>query len=208
MIFNSLYKKLIFMSHSAWNTRAIAFRLCLGLLFLLLFPLHGRGQQARIDLSVDYSFLRAYPNGNGFPFNSNGGSASVSWNFKPWLSGVADFGGYNFGGQQPGVNGKLFTYAAGPRISRRPETSRWTPFAQVLAGGARVTGNVNGQSGAENGVSIILGGGVDAAFRPSLSFRVIEFDYLLTRFNRVTATTGFQNDFRISTGVLFHFGRK
>ncbi|MGH9744198.1 MAG: outer membrane beta-barrel protein [Candidatus Acidiferrum sp.] len=177
------------------------------LLFLLL-PLAARAQQSPFAVSVDYSFLRAYPNGNGFPFNSNGASASASWNLKPWLGLAADFGGYNFGGQLPGVSGKLFTYAAGPRFSRRFESSRWTPFVQVLAGGARVTGNLSGVSASENGFSLLLGGGVDARFRPRITFRPFEFDYLLTRFNRVNSITGNQNDFRISVGVVFHFGPK
>lgn len=190
------------------NARNISLKLGLALLVVTLLPPHARSQQAQMDFSVDYSFLRSYPNGGGFPFNSNGGSASASWNFNRWLGVVGDFGGYEFGGQQPGVTGHLLTYAGGPRVSFRSEARRWTPFAQFLVGGASISGNLNGQSAAENGLSILAGGGVDAAFRPRLAFRVVEFDYLLTRFNRVTATTGFQNDFRVSTGIVLHFGRK
>jgi outer membrane immunogenic protein len=178
------------------------------LFFLLLLPLPAFSQQPLFGVSAGYSYLRANPNGNGFSFNSNGGSASVSWNYKSWLGFTADFAGYNFGGQLPGVSGKLFTYAAGPRFTRKFESSRWTPFAQALIGGARVTGNLNGVSAAENGFAMILGGGLDASFRPRISFRVAEFDYLLTRFNRVNSINGNQNDFRISTGLVFHFGRK
>ncbi len=185
------------------------FKLSLGsLFFLLLLPLPAFSQQPLIDVSAGYSYFRANPNGNGFSFNSNGGSASASWNCKSWLGFTADFAGYNFGGQLPGVSGKLFTYAAGPRFTHKFESSRWTPFAQALFGGARVAGNLNGVSAAENGFSMILGGGIDASFHPRITFRVAEFDYLLTRFNRVNSVTGNQNDFRISTGVVFHFGRK
>lgn len=176
-------------------------------LFFLAVPLSTRAQQSRLDVSLDYSFLRANPDGNGYPFNSNGGSASASWIFKPWLAVAADFGGYNFGGQSAGVSGKLFTYAAGPRFSRRIKSTRWTPFAQTVAGGARVAGNLNGLSPAENGFSLLVGGGLDVSFRPRITFRVAEFDYLLTRFNRVVNLNGPQNDFRFSTGVVFHFPR-
>lgn len=172
-----------------------------------LVPLSAHAQQSRLDVSLDYSYLRANPDGNGYSFNSNGGNASASWSLKPWLRIAADFSGYDFGGQPFGVSGKLFTYAAGPRFSRRIKSTRWTPFAQTLAGGARVTGNLNGISAAENGFSLIAGGGLDVSFRPRITFRVAEFDYLLTRFNRDINVNGPQNDFRFSTGVVFHLPR-
>lgn len=179
----------------------------LSLFVLFLVPISACAQQPRLDISLDYSYLRANPDGNGYSFNSNGGSASASWNLKPWLRVAADFSGYDFGGQPAGVSGKLFTYAAGPRFSRRIKSTRWTLFAQTLAGGARVTGHLNGISAAENGFSLIAGGGLDLSFRPRITFRVAEFDYFLTRFNRVVNVNGPQNDFRFSTGVVFHLPR-
>lgn len=179
--------------------------LALSLTFFV--PISARAQQSRLDLSLDYSYLRANPDGNGYSFNSNGGVASASWRLKPWLRLAADFSGYDFGGQPATVSGKLFTYAAGPRFSRRIKSTRWTPFAQTLAGGARVSGNLNGLSAAENGFSLLAGGGLDLSFRPRIAFRVAEFDYVLTRFNRVLNANGPQNDFRFSAGVVFHLPR-
>src|SRR5690348_4990604 len=107
---------------------------------ILIFPLAVRCQETKMDVTLSYSFLRAYPNGNGTPFNSNGGSVAASWNFKPRVGIVGEFGGYEFGGQQPGVSGRLFTYAGGVRVFREAAGRRWNPFAQALAGGARVNG--------------------------------------------------------------------
>jgi hypothetical protein len=196
------------MKHRGKRARTVGTKLLLCLIALFLSPACAYCQQARVDLAGGYSFLRAYPNGDGVPFNSNGGSASVSFNIKPWLGAVADFSGFNFGAQPFGVHGQLYTYSFGPRLTLQREASRWTPFGEVLIGGARVNGTINAQSPGENGLSLIAGAGLDAALGQRLSWRVAEVDYLLTRFDRVTGTTGVQNDLRISTGLVLHFGRR
>ena len=190
------------------NTRAILLRCLPCAILLLFFPMRAHCQQPNFDLSVNYTFLRAYPNGNGTPFNSNGGFASLSWNIKPRVGIVADFGGYKFGGQPVAVSGELYTYSFGAQFSREHGDRRWTPFAKIMAGGAHVGGTVSGTLAAENGFSMIAGGGVEAALSPGVSLRVGEVNYLLTRFNRVTASDGIQNDLRISAGITFHLGTK
>lgn len=198
-------------SHFArlFGVAASLLKLCLFLIFL--FPPVARCQfvpvhTVPVDLSVNYSFLRAYPDGNGTPFNSNGGSLSGSWPLTPSLAVVADFGGYQFGGQQSTVSGRLLTYTGGVRYSLSRRGSRFRSFAQALAGGARVSGSVNGQSAGENGLAAILGGGIDVSLRPRIAFRAIQFDYLLTHCNRIVNSEGIQNDFRISAGLVFSFG--
>src|SRR5260370_1996998 len=71
-----------------------------------IFGLSANAQELpKIDASVNYSYLRANPGTSGFNgFNLNGGSASAAYNFKDWVSGVADFGGYHVGSYS-GVNG-------------------------------------------------------------------------------------------------------
>jgi hypothetical protein len=53
-----------------------------------------------------------------------------------------------------------------------------------------------------------IGGGLDWPLRHRFSIRLIEADYLLTRFDRVTGTSATQNDVRISAGLVFRFGSK
>ena len=191
-------------TRSGRNVRATLRRCWPCAVLLLLFPLCAQCQQPKFDVSVNYSFLHANPNGNGTPFNSNGGSVSLAWNLKPHLAVIGDFGGYRFGGQPIAVDGQLYTYAFGAQFSREHADRRWTPFARIMAGGAHVSGEVSSISAAENGFSMIAGGGLDVAWRSRVSIRVGEVDYLLTRFNRVTATNGIQNDLRISAGITFH----
>src|SRR5260370_14695850 len=70
-----------------------------------VFGLSTNAQELpKIDASVSYSYFRANPATSGFNgFNLNGGSASAAYNFRDWVSGVADFGGYHVG-TDSGVN--------------------------------------------------------------------------------------------------------
>jgi hypothetical protein len=66
--------------------------------FASLFAVAAQAQEERktIDVFAGYSYVRANPaTPNASSFSLNGGSASVAYNFKNWLSGVADFGGYH-----------------------------------------------------------------------------------------------------------------
>lgn len=72
-----------------------------------------------LDIGVTYSYVRYNPATSGIKsFSMNGGSGSVSVNFKSWLGGIADVGDYskhNILGT--GVSGSLSTYLFGPRVS-------------------------------------------------------------------------------------------
>lgn len=49
-----------------------------------------------LDIGVTYSYVRYNPATSGTKsFSMNGGSGSVSVNFKSWLNGIADVGGYS-----------------------------------------------------------------------------------------------------------------
>src|SRR5260370_9196059 len=99
-----------------------------------IFGLSANAQELpKIDASVSYSYFRAIPGTSGFnSFNLNGGSASVAYNYRDWLSGVADFGGYHVGNSN-GVSADdhLLTYLFGPRFTYRGHR-RISPFGQVL----------------------------------------------------------------------------
>src|SRR2546430_6959718 len=50
----------------------------------------------KLDVFVGYSYFRENPSTSGVSsFNLHGGSASVAYNAKNWLSRVADFGRYH-----------------------------------------------------------------------------------------------------------------
>jgi hypothetical protein len=159
----------------------------------------------------------------------NGGSASVAFNFGRYLGIVGDFGGYDdtqlqltgTGVNQPLVvnsSGTAYTFLFGPRLSFRNNT-RFTPFAQVLAGGVHASAvTVNACSGAacavlpvQTSFAFTGGGGLDIRLTHHVSIRAVQAEYMMTRFPGVaggvsTGVSASQNDLRLSSGLLFGFG--
>ena len=175
---------------------------------LSLFGATAHAQELpKIDASVSYSYLRANPATSGIGgFNLNGGSASASYNFRDWLSGVADFGGYQVG-KINGVNvdNHVTTFLFGPRFTYR-KSRRISPFAQVLFGAARTGSGVFATSNSHTAFASSIGAGIDWKVRDRFSIRPLQFDYLLTHFPEVTGGNNqTQNNLRVSTGIVFHF---
>jgi len=160
----------------------------------------------KLDVFVGYSYFRENPSTSGVSsFNLHGGSASVAYNAKNWLSGVADFGGYHANNiLGSGVDGTFSTYLFGPRISYRHH-ERFTPFAQTLFGVAHASGSGFGSSGTSNAFAASFGGGVDVKVFHRLSLRAAQVEYLLTRFPETTTSRETQNNLRVSTGFVVHF---
>jgi len=178
------------------------------LALVTLFGLTANAQELpKIDASVSYSYFRANPATSGFNgFNLNGGSASAAYNFKDWVSGVADFGGYHVG-TDSGVNvdNHVLTYLFCPRFTYR-EHRRFSPFGQVLVGGARAGSNVFVTTNSHTAFATAFGVGVDWNVRDRFSIRPLQFDYLLTHLPEVTnGNNQTQNNLRVSTGIVFHF---
>jgi len=184
-------------------------RVVVSLLALVtIFGLSTSAQElSKIDASVSYSYLRANPATSGVGgFNLNGGSASASYNFRDWLSGVADFGGYHVGSVN-GVNvdNHVTTYLFGTRVTYRGYR-HISPFAHVLFGGARAGSGVFATSNSHTAFATAFGAGVDWNVRDRFSIRPLQFDYLLTHLPEVTnGNNQTQNNLRVSTGIVFHF---
>ena len=178
------------------------------LALVIVFGLSTKAQELpKIDASVSYSYFRANPATSGFNgFNLNGGSASAAYNFKDWVSGVADFGGYNVGrADGVSVDNHVLTYLFGPRFTYR-NSRRITPFAHVLLGTARTGSGIFATSRSHTELATAFGAGVDWNVRDRFSIRPLQFDYLLTHFPEVTnGNTQTQNNLRVSTGIVFHF---
>lgn len=160
----------------------------------------------KLDVFVGYSYVRDNPNTSGLnDFNLHGGSASVAYNAKSWLSAVADFGGYHANNiLGAGIDGTISTYLFGPRVYYRKH-ERFTPFAQALFGVAHASGVGFGASGSDNAFAAAFGGGVDVKLSHRFSWRPAQVEYLLTRFPETTSSGVTQNNLRVSTGLVFHF---
>jgi outer membrane protein OmpA-like peptidoglycan-associated protein len=180
------------------------------------------------ELFMGYSYLRAMPElavGNRLVY-LNGGSTSIAFNFNRYLGVVADFGGFDdsqilFAGTGTNASttadssGTAYTYLFGPRLSLRGH-GRVTPFAQVLFGGIHASA-VTLSSGCtgpgctplptENSFALTAGGGLDLKVHRHFAIRLIQAEYLMTRFEvHSTGNGAMQNDMRLASGIVFRFG--
>ena len=185
---------------------------------------NGYGQFPRAELFLGYSYIRSLPSpaaGNRMMW-LNGGSTSLAFNFNRYLGIVGDFGGFDDSKLRLGApinatvssDGTAFTYLAGPRLSFRHR--RFIPFVQVLAGGihaseVKLSGGCSGAGctplPSETKFAMTAGGGLDMRVAHHLSLRLVQAEYLMTRFASTdTGASATQNDMRLSTGLVFRFG--
>jgi hypothetical protein len=130
--------------------------------------------------------------------NLNGWEASGTFNPFHVLGFTADFGG-NYG-TVAGSTIHVQTYLVGPQVHFPGPVS---PFAHVLVGAAHES--VSGSNemffpSSGNAFATAVGGGIDIKVAPFVSLRVIQLDYLVTRFGSTT-----QNQPRASAGIVVHF---
>jgi hypothetical protein len=160
----------------------------LGLLTLLYLP--AKAQTINAEVFGGYSYLRL-DTGGGTHSNFNGWNASLNVKPSKWAGIVGDFGGQYASPFGPTTS--FYTYLFGPQLSLPAPVS---PFVHALFGGARI-----GTSGiSTNAFATAVGGGVDVKAAPFLSYRLIQAEYLLTRFGDTS-----QHNARISTGIVLRF---
>ncbi len=181
----------------------------------------------RAETYLGYEHIRFRSAGTDLSaFSANGGGGQFIYNFNKWVGGVIDLGAVH----NNSVNGlnldSTFANAlAGPRVSIR-KWSRFTPYFQVMWGGAyatsstRVTGYMVTPAdlpagppvtarlkSSDVGFAMTAGGGFEIRISRHVAFRPIGLDYYLTRFQNLA--TGFdhnQRNLRYSTGLTFMFG--
>lgn len=167
--------------------------------FVLAFAVSALAQEApKAEVSLGYSYMRA--NAGGAGFNLNGGSASFAGNVSSSFGIVGDFGGYHI--SEAGADLNVYTYLFGPRLSYRKQ-ERVTPFVQALFGGARASAGFGGLTASENSFAMALGGGLDVKASSAVAIRIIQAEYLMTRFGGET-----QSNARISAGIVLRIGGK
>jgi outer membrane protein OmpA-like peptidoglycan-associated protein len=142
------------------------------------------------------------------PFNSMGLTGAVTWNVRDWLGLTADFGGYGIRELNPGVKGSYSTFLFGPTFSSH-KSERWTPFVHVLLGADRLGASNAGISTHQNAFAAAFGGGFDVSLNRLIAVRVIQAEYLITKFNDgapVGSGKNRQDGGRLSAGIVFRFG--
>jgi hypothetical protein len=186
----------------------------------------------KTEAFLGYNFVRFNPNSGFVPsFNANGGGGQFVYNVDKWIGGVFDMGAVTKGTLQGfNINTTVLNFVAGPRVTYHNH-SRFTPFAQVLFGGAYSTASARVSllpdgtvippgiivppdlpitarlNASHTGFAMFAGGGLDIKVNKHIAFRPIGADYYLTRLpSLVTGNTTNRNNFRYSAGVNFLFG--
>ena len=158
----------------------------------------SRAQETPLaDVAVGYSHFHII---KGFTIPMEGGSGALAVNATDWLGVAGDFGAYDSHGL--GFNAETYTF--GPRFSYR-KVDRFTPFAQVLVGGAHFSAPFGGAPAAQGGhFAFSFGVGADVGLVRSgrLTLRP-QADYFGVQIG------GSQiGNIRLSLGIVFRFGKR
>lgn len=125
-------------------------------------------------------------------YNAVGWNASLTGNFKHVLGITGDFSGvYN----SRHANSSVYTYTVGPVLTARLPVVQ--PFVHALFGGA--TTRIEGVS--DNAFAMFLGGGLDIGLRKGIGLRLVQADWLLTKFGGQTQ----EHQGRVSAGIVIKF---
>ena len=156
------------------------------LLMSALFSLQAFSQRVEIFGGAQFEHLQS-------SYNAVGWNASLTGNFKHFLGITGDFSGaYK---SRHGIDTSVYTYTVGPVLQARLPVVQ--PFVHALFGGASVTGG--GVS--DNAFAMFLGGGLDLGFRKGIAFRIVQADWIMTKFADETQN----KQGRVSAGIVIKF---
>ena len=172
----------------------------ISVVMLVLLALTGlaSAQVPKGNIFAGYSYARADIGGVNRA-NLNGWNGSLEGKLFPFVGVVADVSGH-YGSQDfAGVtgDGRLLTAVFGPRVSF--SVGKIRPFAEAMFGVSHLKVDFPASSATGTSFASAYGGGIDYHLVPFLAWRV-EADALRTSFS-----SGTQNNFRLSTGIVFNF---
>jgi hypothetical protein len=150
---------------------------------LLCTPAFGQ----RVEIYGGAQFEHLQPS-----YNAAGWNASLTGNFKHVLGITADFSGVY---KSQRASSSVYTYTVGPVLAARLPVVQ--PFVHALFGGA--TASSGGVS--DNAFAMLLGGGLDIGFRKGIAFRLVQADWLMTKFGDQTQNS----QGRVSAGIVIKF---
>ena len=166
----------------------------------------------KYQLAGGYTYRSFYPP-NAPRFGMNGWNATLDYNWRHWLSFVADGTGTY---KDRGLDGKtsIYTLLVGPRIYPFGHRHRLIPYGQVLLGAGHEILNIPAQGGfpqktfSSTAYAWEGGGGLDVRITPHWALRLIEFDIEKSRFKDFTnvVTNPSESNRRVSVGIVFRWG--
>jgi hypothetical protein len=125
-------------------------------------------------------------------YNAVGWNASLTGNFKHVLGITGDLSGvYN----SHRTNSSVYTYTVGPVLTARLPVVQ--PFVHALFGGATIS--TRGTS--DNAFAMLVGGGLDIGLRKGIGLRLVQADWLMTKFGDQTQ----DRQGRVSAGIVIKF---
>jgi hypothetical protein len=176
------------------------------MLFVLAasFSVFAQKSSDKLDVFGGYSYVRFNPGQGADAINQNGWESEATYRMTPMFGLTGDVNGsYK---SQSGAQNHVYTYMFGPEVKMANEKGAF--FVHGLFGFAHdnVSADVLGTtiSVSDNAFASAFGGGYDWNASKSVSIRLFQADYLVTRFGSAT-----QNNIRMAFGVTFHpkFGR-
>jgi hypothetical protein len=153
------------------------------LALLLCSPVFGQ----RVELYGGVAYDHLQPS-----YNAVGWNASLTGNFKHVLGITGDFSGVYKSHRE---SSSVHTYTFGPVLTARLPVIQ--PFVHALFGGATVSGG--GVS--DNSFTMLLGGGLDIGLRKGIGIRLVQADWLMTKFHDATQNS----QGRVSVGIVIKF---
>ncbi len=174
-------------------------KICALAVALLFVPLTLAAQDTP-KTEVYGGFSELVANVNQSSFEMPGLDFSVTENVNHWFGGTLDFSSQF--GKDAGLKVNSQSLAYGPVVSYR-RNPKLVPFGHLLLGAFRGSADYLNISKPEYEFGVYAGGGLDVKLGENLSLRVIQADYLMTRFSNTR-----QDNMRISAGLVFRFGHK
>lgn len=188
----------------------------LSLLLISTFALAQSDSTPKWDLFAGYQWLHpgitvpapfgnpASPIGYDVPDMASGLGAALTYNFDSHWGGEFDFG------QNWSHSNYETTVSGGPRVMFRTDYAHY--FVHGLLSYNRLS--INNLNAGQNGIGVILGGGMDLPFTRKFAWRVFEADYVFGRHNYASdASPSFPDlrrpsaqGIRLRTGVVFSWG--
>jgi len=183
-----------------------------GITVFLLFsiPSFAQAEYAPFEIFGGYNLVRAAVDGSLCPFDGTCKPGPIMGNMHGWNMALA--GNIN---SMLGIKGEIsgaykslgsatrssYTFMIGPQINGRFESFPGTLFGHALFGVNRSGISVDDWNYSENFFEIALGGGIDWG-KGRVSIRAPQIDYFPRHRDSIP-----HNNFRISTGIVFHFGK-
>jgi len=188
-------------------------------LFITSSAIAQNDSTPKIDVFVGYQWMHpgatvpfgsdpTNPTAFKLPDMAKGIGSAVTYNFDPHVGLEADFG---YSRNTPS-SASEWTASAGPRFMMRTENAAF--FAHAMFSYNRVTYDNGVSISGNNGIGVIVGGGMDLPIGKKFAWRLFEADYVWAHHNYATFVSPvFPNlqrpsfdGVRLRTGIVFNWG--